>query len=298
MTETILATENNAPIEFDLNAHLDRLATGEESLDILVELAKAGEIDPWDIDISLLSQKYLERVKSLEEADFFVSSKVLLATALLLRMKSEILLYHHIPTLNELLFGKKEDKKYIQERIDLEESIPELIAKTPLPRFRKVTLNELMQALGKAINTENRRIQRIVIGKQHEFEAALAIPKHKINLKDQIKKVYGRIKDIFSQREEKLAFSEIAGKSDEEKVATFVPLLHLDNQHKVWLEQEKHFEEIWILTKSLYEKKNAVMLEEMRKEAESYMKELSKEENERAKKIEKDFEQPLGETNL
>ncbi|MEK6933759.1 MAG: segregation/condensation protein A [Nanoarchaeota archaeon] len=265
---------------------------------IIYDLINTEQLDPWDIDISLLSQKYLERVKSLEEADFFVSSKVLLATALLLRMKSEILLYHHIPTLNELLFGKKEDKKYIQERIDLEESIPELIAKTPLPRFRKVTLNELMQALGKAINTENRRIQRIVIGKQHEFEAALAIPKHKINLKDQIKKVYGRIKDIFSQREEKLAFSEIAGKSDEEKVATFVPLLHLDNQHKVWLEQEKHFEEIWILTKSLYEKKNAVMLEEMRKEAESYMKELSKEENERAEKIEKDFEQPLGETNL
>ena len=265
---------------------------------IIYDLINTEQLDPWDIDISLLSQKYIERVKSLEEADFFVSSKVLLATALLLRMKSEILLYHHIPTLNELLFGKKEDKKYKQEKINLEESIPELIAKTPLPRFRKVTLDELMQALGKAINTENRRIQKIVIGKQHEFEAAVAIPKNRINLKDQIKKVYSRLKDIFSQREEKLAFSEIAGKSDEEKVATFVPLLHLDNQHKVWLEQEKHFEEIWILMKSLYEKKNAVMLEEMKKEAESYMKELSKEENERAEKIEKNFEQPLGETNF
>ena len=265
---------------------------------IIYDLINTEQLNPWDIDISLLSQKYIERVKSLEEADFFVSSKVLLATALLLRMKSEILLYHHIPTLNELLFGKKEDKKYKQEKINLEESIPELIAKTPLPRFRKVTLDELMQALGKAINTENRRIQKIVIGKQHEFEAAVAIPKNRINLKDQIKKVYSRLKDIFSQREEKLAFSEIAGKSDEEKVATFVPLLHLDNQHKVWLEQEKHFEEIWILMKSLYEKKNAVMLEEMKKEAESYMKELSKEENERAEKIEKNFEQPLGETNF
>ncbi len=265
---------------------------------IIYDLINTEQLDPWDIDISLLSQKYIERVKSLEEADFFVSSKVLLATALLLRMKSEILLYHHIPTLNELLFGKKEDKKYKQEKINLEESIPELIAKTPLPRFRKVTLDELMQALGKAINTENRRIQKIVIGKQHEFEAAVAIPKNRINLKDQIKKIYSRLKDIFSQREEKLAFSEIAGKSDEEKVATFVPLLHLDNQHKVWLEQEKHFEEIWILMKSLYEKKNAVMLEEMKKEAESYMKELSKEENERAEKIEKNFEQPLGETNF
>ena len=78
---------------------------------IIYDLINTEQLDPWDIDISLLSQKYLEKVKSLEEADFFVSSKVLLATALLLRMKSEILLYHYIPTLNELLFGKKENKK-------------------------------------------------------------------------------------------------------------------------------------------------------------------------------------------
>lgn len=260
---------------------------------IIYDLINTEQLDPWDIDISLLAQRYLERVRSLEEADFFVSSKVLLAAALLLRMKSEILLYHYIPTLNELLFGKKEDKKYVQERIELEESIPELVAKTPLPRFRKVTLDELMQALGKAINTENRRIKRIVIEKQYEYEAAIAMPKHRINLKDQIKKVYNRLKEIFSSREERLAFSDIAGASDQEKVATFVPLLHLDNQHKVWLEQEKHFDEIWILMKHLYEKQNASMLEQMRKEAEEHMKELTKEESERAEKIERDFEKPL-----
>lgn len=265
---------------------------------IIYDLINTEQLDPWDIDISLLSQKYLEKLKSLEEADFFVSSKVLLAASLLLRMKSEILLYHYIPTLNELLFGKKEDKKYVQERIELEEEIPELVAKTPLPRFRKVTLDELMQALGKAINTENRRIKRIVIEKQYEYEAAIAMPKHRINLKEQIKRVYNRLKEIFSSREQKLAFSEIAGETDQEKVATFVPLLHLDNQQKVWLEQEKHFDEIWILMKHIYEKQNAEMLEQMRKEAEEQMKELTEEESERAEKIEKDFEKPLGEIDF
>lgn len=265
---------------------------------IIYDLINTEQLDPWDIDISLLSQKYLKKVRGLEEADFFVSSKVLLAAALLLRMKSEILLYHYIPTLNELLFGKKEDKKYVQERIELDEEIPELVAKTPLPRFRKVTLDELMQALGKAINTENRRIKRIVIEKQYEYEAATAMPKHRINLKEQIKRVYNRLKEIFSSREQKLAFSEIAGETDQEKVATFVPLLHLDNQQKVWLEQEKHFDEIWILMKHIYEKQNAEMLEQMRKEAEEQMKELTEEESERAEKIEKDFEKPLGEIDF
>lgn len=265
---------------------------------IIYDLINTEQLDPWDIDISLLSQKYLEKVRNMEEADFFVSSKVLMAAALLLRMKSEILLYNYIPTLNELLFGKKEEKKYSQERIELEEEIPELVAKTPLPRFRKVTLDELMQALGKAINTENRRIKRIVVEKQYEYEAAAAMPKHRINLKDQIKKVYNKLKEIFSKKEEKLAFSEIAGETDQEKVATFIPLLHLDNQHKVWLEQEKHFDEIWILLKHIYEKQNAAMLEQMRKNAEKHIKELTEEESKRADKIEKDFEKPLGEINF
>ncbi|MBI2632242.1 segregation/condensation protein A [Candidatus Pacearchaeota archaeon] len=265
---------------------------------IIYDLINTEQLDPWDIDISLLSQKYLEKVRNLEEADFFVSSKVLMAASLLLRMKSEILLYHYIPTLNELLFGKKEEKKYSQKRIELDEEIPELVAKTPLPRFRKVTLDELMQALGKAINTENRRIKRIVIEKQYEYEAAIAMPKNRINIKDQIKKVYTKLKDIFSKKEEKLAFSEIAGVTDQERISTFIPLLHLDNQHKVWLEQEKHFDEIWILLKHIYEKQNAAMLEQMRRDAEEHIKELSKEESERAEKIEKDFEKPLGDINF
>ena len=218
----------------------------------------------------------------------------MLATALLLRMKSEILLYHYIPTLNELLFGKKENKKYVQERIELEEEIPELVAKTPLPRFRKVTLDELMQALGKAINTENRRIKRIVIEKQYEYEAAIAMPKHKINLKEQIKKVYNRLKEIFSSREQKLAFSEIAGETDQEKVAMFVPLLHLDNQQKVWLEQEAHFEEIWIWLYEIFKKKQEALqeLEQEIEEVEEEM-ELDSVQKRRLEKINKDFENPL-----
>ncbi len=237
---------------------------------IIYDLINTEQLDPWDIDISLLSRMYMEKVSALEEANFFVSSKVLLAAALLLRIKSEILLNHELKSLDEILFGKKEDKKqYVQERIELDEEIPELIARTPLPRFRKVSLDELMKALGKAIATENRRIKKIVNVKQQEFETLALIPKYRINIRDKIKGVYSKLKSIFSNREEKLAFSEFAGKSNEEKIATFVPLLHLDNQHKVWLEQNNHFEEIWILLKEIYEKQNKEILQKMRGEVEA-----------------------------
>src|SRR3989338_802620 len=118
---------------------------------IIYDLINTEQLDPWDIDLSVLSQKYLERIKELEEENFFISSKVLLAAALLLRMKSEILLNHDLPTLDAILYGHKEEKKYHQERIELEGEIPGLVARTPLPRYKKVTLEELMSALGKAI---------------------------------------------------------------------------------------------------------------------------------------------------
>lgn len=244
---------------------------------IIYDLINTEQLDPWDIDLSLLSQKYLVKVRELEEANFFVSSKVLFAASLLLRIKSEILLNYDIQSLDDILFGRKEEKKYVQERIYLDEDIPELVVRTPLPRFKKVTLEELMKALGEAIKTETRRIKKVVLAKQQEYETAIALPRNRINLNDKIKEVYSRLEEAFENREERLAFSDLSGKGKEERIATFVPLLHLDNQQKVWLEQEKHFEEIWILLKTIYEKKNAKELEEMKKEVEAELETLKEE---------------------
>ncbi len=248
---------------------------------IIYDLIRTEQLNPWDIDISLLAKKYLEKVKELEEANFFISSQVLLAASLLLRLKSEILLDEYIPGLDAILFNKKtEEKKHVQERLELGEEIPELVLRSPLPRFRKVTLDELMAALGKAISTENRRIRRVVVAKQQEYETALAIPKQRINIKEKIHELYLKLKSIFSVKEEKIPFSKLAGKTREEKIATFVPLLHLDTQHKVWLEQPDHFDEIWILLKSIYEKQNAEILASLKKEADEAIEKLVEEENE------------------
>lgn len=264
---------------------------------IIYDLINTEQLDPWDINIALLAQKFLERVREIEEANFFISSKVLFAAALLLRIKSEILLQEDIQTLDDILFGKKEEKRYIQERIELDEEVPGLVVRTPLPRFKKVTLQELMSALGKAIKTENRRIQKVIIVKQQEFETAASLPKQRINLHERIHEVYSRLQKIFEEQEEKVAFSELAGTTIEERIATFVPLLHLDTQHRIWLEQEGNFAEIWILLKHLYEKKHAEEREAMRKEVEEEMKKLgeslSEEEKARAEQLEANFPDPL-----
>ncbi len=227
---------------------------------IIYDLINTEQLDPWDIDLVVLADKYLNMIKSLEEANYVVSSKVLLAAALLLRIKSEILLEKHIRSVDEILFGKKEEAKSRPlERIELDETIPELMPKSPLPRSRKISLEELMTALNKAITTENRRIHKEILNKNALRESSISLPKRGINIKDKIKNVYSKAMSYLASKEmNKVPYTSIVGSTKEEKIEAFLPVLHLETQGKLWLEQEAHFEEIYVWLHENYHKKNNI----------------------------------------
>ena len=229
------------------------LITGEELSwqAIIYDLIKTEQLNPWDIEIGVLADRYVEKIAKLESDDFFVSSKVLLACALLLRLKSEILANSYIQELNDSLFGKKE----VQATLDLEQFIieegelPILTPKTPMARHKKVTLEQLMGALNHAMNTENRRIRRHLKSKQAEKSALVVMPKTTlIPLKVRVKNIFSIVKSHFNVNKEHIGFHELA-KDKEEKLATFLPILHLSNQEKIHLHQPIHFEEIYIRDK-------------------------------------------------
>jgi segregation and condensation protein A len=71
-------------------------ATGEadedeevQPVEVLVQLAKDGEIEPWDIDIVVVTDKFLDR---LDEADLRTGGRALFYASVLLRMKSDAML--------------------------------------------------------------------------------------------------------------------------------------------------------------------------------------------------------------
>ncbi len=225
------------------------LITGEEVSwqAIIYDLVKSEQLDPWDIDLGVLAEKYAETIEKLEEADFFVSSKVLLACSLLLRLKSEVLLNDYIVSLDEALYGKKPENSYEVEKIEIDEDeLPVLVPRTPMPRYKKVTLNQLMGALNKAIETENRRIKKEIKKKQAKKSANIVLPKgSKIPLKHRIKGIFSKIKFHVSSGKKRVGFSELAASRDE-KLSSFLPVLHLTNDEKIYVHQEVHFEEIWM----------------------------------------------------
>ncbi|AWB28039.1 segregation/condensation protein A [Halococcoides cellulosivorans] len=60
-----------------------------QPVDVLVDLADDGEIDPWDIDVVRVTDRFLDR---LDESDLRASARALFYASVLVRMKSEMLL--------------------------------------------------------------------------------------------------------------------------------------------------------------------------------------------------------------
>jgi segregation and condensation protein A len=264
--------------------------------EIIYDLINTEQLDPWDINLVVLTDGYLAKIKDLEEADFFISSKVLLAASLLLRIKSEILLNKYLKNIDEILFGREEKKKAGLERIELEDEIPELVPRSPLPRFRKVTLQELMDSLNQAINTENRRINKEIIKKNALREAGISLPKRRFSIKDKIQEIYNKLfthlKDDSIKK--KISYTELIGDDKEEKLIAFSPLLHLENQKRIWLDQEKHFDEIYVWLKETYWKHNPDPFADLKKELEEEIENLDEEGKKRLEKVNEDFKSPLG----
>ncbi|WP_225333424.1 segregation and condensation protein A [Halomicrobium urmianum] len=60
-----------------------------EPVEVLVQLAEEGEIDPWDIDVVQVTDKFLEVI---DESDLQTSGRALFYASVLIRMKSDAML--------------------------------------------------------------------------------------------------------------------------------------------------------------------------------------------------------------
>lgn len=216
---------------------------------IIQNLVSSGEIDPWDVDISLLTQKYLERLRTYKEANLKVSGKVLLAAALLLKIKSRKLVGEDISDFDRLLAGDVSSDEFYDsleqelargEAVAIAQNI-ELVPRSPMPRKRKVSVYDLVRALEKALEVKKRRVLQSI------RDADVDVPREKFDIGAAIMNLWSKIKMFFTGGQERIAFSQlVSGPSKKDKIHTFIPLLHLSNEQKVELEQKEHFGEIYV----------------------------------------------------
>ena len=117
-----------------------------------------------------------------------------------------------------------------------------------MARHKKITLQELMKALDHAINTENRRIKKEIKGRQARKHILTVLPKDNfVPLKVRIKSIFSIVKNHLNNNDH-MKFHHMA-ESKEEKIASFVPVLHLSNDGKIFLRQQEHFKDIHMTLK-------------------------------------------------
>jgi segregation and condensation protein A len=211
-------------------------------IDMLVDLVIQGEMDPWDIDIAGLAQRFLEEVRNMVKLNLRLSGRTLLTSAILLRMKSE----HLMPQENghNGHNGHEDYEEYgWDEAYDFELDLPAL--PTPLRRRaeRRVTLFELVEALQQALNEE---IIRKNFPPRRRARPRLVIQVDDESIREKIISFYDRILELAQQREV-LRFAELVYEpSPHYVVETLLYLLYLDSQGKLTVWQEELFGEIFI----------------------------------------------------
>ncbi|PIN79433.1 hypothetical protein COV16_04255 [Candidatus Woesearchaeota archaeon CG10_big_fil_rev_8_21_14_0_10_34_8] len=252
------ATKEETPKEtqpISSNDQIYNLLCNKEDISwqqMIYQTVKSEQMDPWNIDVGHIAQRFLKDLKTMKEMDFSVSGKMILAAAILVRLKSNKLVGEDLTYLDQLIASgeQSEEDAFYEElagmddsaRVTIEGKEYTLMPRTPQPRKRKVSVYDLVEALEKALEVKKRR--RIFERERIHME----IPERKIDIEELVAKIFSNVKDHFMVRkQDNLTFSQLLKDGTKtEKVFTFLPLLHLSNAGKVDLNQEKHLGEIKI----------------------------------------------------
>lgn len=213
-----------------------------EPVEILVNLAKNGDINPWDIDIVNVTDIFLERIEQMQMMDLRISGRTLLYAAILLRMKS-----------TGIIQEQHEDDGFeaFEDELDFYDVDDYPVPKLPIRRqaTRPVTLHELILELQKAEKVETRRKDRSI---RRRLEERSAVTTDEVLGIAHEEDILGRVKSLGEklrlelESQEFVKLSDLLGEDRSENIMTYVSLLFLATEKKIWLAQKELFGELYV----------------------------------------------------
>jgi len=214
---------------------LERLVAQPTWKEMLFDLVVREHLDPWNIDIGVIAGKYLERIRNMQTLDLHIPANIILAASILLRFKSDaIRLEEEVQEVEQETFIG-EDQPPVE--------IPMLTLRTRIPPKRKVTLDELVQALEEVFEDQKRREE---LKNKPVIPEKMIVTLPEFDIERQTEEVYKRIKATADSQGLATLSSILKDDSAQEKVFTLLPLLFLAQAGKINIFQEKFFGEIFV----------------------------------------------------
>ena len=239
-----------------------------EPVEVLVQLARDGEIDPWDIDIVEVTDKFLDR---LDEADLRTSGRALFYASVLLRMKSDAMLAPDQPEEPEPWEQPLGEDAPLDGPDPFDSLEREMDRRLERKRARGMpqTLDELVRDLrqeerdtwwkeSREYDTSGspegfgRGTQELDYHAADEFRmddeptaAEVTEKTHGEDIEAIIDEVYAAIREQYDNGRVEVLFREVE-RAGGTRVETFLGLLFLSHRGHVRLRQDELFGDLWI----------------------------------------------------
>ena len=243
----------NNILTLETNKYAIRLENFEGPLDLLCHLVDKNKMDIHEVNISNITDQYVEYINAMQELNLDVTSEFVLMASTLLYIKSKSLLPKQVEdegelTEEELIHRIIEYKKYKEISKKLKEQFEifskrfyKLPDKIELPN-RKIEENYSKDLLENAYkNLLNRNKEKINVNAENIQRIAIT----------ETVTVTSKVKDIFRElmKKPKFVFNKLCRSkkySKLETVTAFTGLLELTRRNKVRTEQEKIFGDIMV----------------------------------------------------
>ena len=242
--------------EFDAN----------DGIGILVDMAKQGKIDPWNIDILDVTEKYLQRMIELKSLNLRVASRTLLFASILCRLQSNVLAGLSLEDFQDeeqdntiydddgFIVEYPEDQEFIPTSnvVSFDEALQRRTS-IRLNRNRVVTLKDLIKQLEfyeklekrASMKSAHERAKRHVRNYSRLTPEEIVSMAHEEYIEEAVLKLKDNLEQIFA-REEKIELKELT-MLGMDKISAYIALLFLCRDTDYELEQEEFYSDLYVV---------------------------------------------------
>ena len=248
---------------FDLDFNSIKTENKEvDGIEILVQMAKQGKIDPWNIDIIDVTDKYLTHLFQSKSQNLRLTGRTLLFASILLKLKSNILegveLSDFEPQPEEPEFFDDEPLDYEQEYIPTNNvvSIDEVLQRRTsvrLNRNRVVTLRDLIRQLEfyemldkkQSLKNAHERAKRRVKNYSNLSPEDIINLAHDEYIEKGVERLRANLEEILN-RQDKIELNELT-LLGMDKISAYISLLFLTAESDYDLEQDEFYSDLYVV---------------------------------------------------
>ncbi len=252
---------------FSPDSILDSPSDELDGIEVLVQMAKQGKIDPWNIDIADIADKYMLHIAESKSNNLRITGRALFFLAVLLKLKSNILVgidpmqfevQDEInPEYDESDDSRFSDDLYYQDYypdnvIPIEDIIQRRTS-VKLNRNRIVTLKDLIRQLEfyeqldkkQAVKNSLERAKRRVRNYANMSADDIINLAHEEYIENSVKILHENLIKIF-EKEEKVELNTLT-LLGLDKISAYIALLFLTAESEFDLEQEEFYSDLYVV---------------------------------------------------